>query len=149
MTFCSHNNHRFQYHCSVKKKNRITPLGSLHPFFPSPSTLRFGGKHHVSYLHPSWPLFFPLSLLCNAALRSTALLPSWPMEGRDKGMNKVDVAKRSLGDLSGCENLGRHRGAKGQSHADMLGGGNSHHYETNKPSSSLMCPVVIIDGQAV
>lgn len=35
-------------------------------------------------------------------------------------MNKVDVAKWSSGDLSGCENLGRHRGVKGRSHAEML-----------------------------
>lgn len=32
-------------------------------------------------------------------LRSTALLPNWPILGWDKAMNKVDVAKWSLGDF--------------------------------------------------
>lgn len=44
------------------------------------------------------------------------------MEGRDKGMNKIDVAKWSLGDLSGCENLGRDGPVRGRSHAGMLDG---------------------------
>lgn len=35
------------------------------------------------------------------------------MVGRDKGMNKVDVAKWSLGDLSDCENLGRQQESDG------------------------------------
>lgn len=54
------------------------------------------------YLRPCtcWPLFFFFLLrlflsssLCNTALRSTALLPNWPMVGREGG------AKWSLGDF--------------------------------------------------
>lgn len=86
------------------------------------------------YLHFPVPIFVLfllfhlhsfLSLLCNTALRSTALLPNWPMLGWDKRTTRVDLAKWSLGDSSGCENLGQHWGVRGQPHTKMLVGENT------------------------
>lgn len=86
------------------------------------------------YLHFPVPIFVLfllvllhslLSLLCNTALRSTALLPNWLMLRWDKRMNRVDLAKWSLGDSSGCENLGLHWGVRGQLHTKMLVGENT------------------------
>lgn len=60
-------------------------------------------------LSPS-PLVFLLSTLCNGA----QCFPT----GWGEGMSKIDVAKWSYSDLSGCENIGWDRAALGYSHAE-------------------------------
>lgn len=119
----------FLHHGSVGEKI-ITASGLVLPSLLNHSE----GEYDVLflYLHFPAPIFVLfllvllhslLSLLCNTALHSTALLPNWPMLGWDKRMNRVDLAKWSSGDSSGCENLWGALGSEGTvAHKDAVWG---------------------------
>lgn len=109
LTVCYQTDFSLPLQCEEKKTKQNRTFRILSIFFSllPPSVLVVSIMFHIGILALPGPppLFFVvvllllLSLLCNAALRSTALLPNWPMVGRDKGMNKVDVAKWSFGDF--------------------------------------------------
>lgn len=89
--------HNF-FTCEAWKKESHLQ-GLLNPSFPPPTLCLF----RASIVFHICILAFPGPSCSSSAryvtLRSTALLPNWPILGWDKAMNKVNVAKWSLGDF--------------------------------------------------